>query len=172
RGRARRHCPARSPATRRNVMADLEDAGYLAQPHASAGRVPTDKAYRLYVDSFPKPSTNPRVADARARGSGIDSYMERTSNHLSAVTKMTGLLLAPPLKRTTIARVELVPLEEHRALAVLVTDSGWVPARPLTLDPPLPADGVRKLGPELTRRFGVPPATQIIAMATTPADPL
>src|SRR5207245_9988283 len=92
-------------------------------------------------DALPisKPSTNPRVADARARGSGIDSYMERTSNHLSAVTKMTGLLLAPPLKRTTIARVELVPLEEHRALAVLVTDSGWVTARPLTLEPPLPA---------------------------------
>jgi heat-inducible transcriptional repressor len=161
---ARRHFPALSPATLRNVMADLEEAGYLAQPHASAGRVPTDKAYRLYVDSFPKPSTNPRVADARARGSGIDSYMERTSTHLSAVTKMTGLLLAPPLKRTTIARVELVPLEEHRALAVLVTDSGWVTARPLTLEPPLPADEVRKLGRELTRRFGGRTVTQIVAM--------
>ena len=169
---ARRHFPALSPATLRNVMADLEEAGYLAQPHASAGRVPTDKAYRLYVDSFPKPSTNPRVADARARGSGIDSYMERTSNHLSAVTKMTGLLLAPPLKRTTIARVELVPLEEHRALDVLVTDSGWVTARPLTLEPPLPADEVRKLGRELTRRFGGRTVTQIIEMETTPADPL
>ncbi len=139
---ARRHFPALSPATLRNVMADLEEAGYLAQPHASAGRVPTDKAYRLYVDSFPKPSTNPRVADARA------------------------------LKRTTIARVELVPLEEHRALAVLVTDSGWVTARPLTLEPPLPADEVRKLGRELTRRFGGRTVTQIIEMETTPADPL
>src|SRR5262249_62165795 len=132
---------------------------YLAPPHARGGRPPTAKAYRLYVDSFPKPSTNPRVADARARGSGIDSYMERTSNHLSAVTKMTGLLLAPPLKRTTIARVELVPLEEHRALAVLVTDSGWVTARPLTLEPPLPAEEVRKLGRELTRRLGSPTLT-------------
>src|SRR5947209_16642151 len=102
---ARRHFPNLSAATLRNVMADLEETGYLAQPHASAGRVPTDKAYRLYVDSFPKPSASPRVADARPRGSGIDSYMERTSNHLSGVTKMTRLLLAPSLKRTIIARL-------------------------------------------------------------------
>src|SRR5712692_3814568 len=169
---ARRHFPNLSPATLRNVMSDLEELGYLAQPHASAGRVPTDKAYRLYVDSFPTPSAGPRVPDTRGRASGIDGFMERTSTHLSSATKMTGLLLAPPLKRTTIARVELIPLEEHRALAVLVTDSGWVTARAITLEPPLAADEVRKLGRELTRRFGGRTVTEIIEMETTPADPL
>jgi heat-inducible transcriptional repressor len=169
---ARRHFPSLSPATLRNVMSDLEELGYLAQPHASAGRVPTDKAYRFYVDSFPKPSASPRTADTRGHASGIDTFMERTSTHLSSATKMTGLLLAPPLKRTTIARVELIPLEEHRALAVLVTDSGWVTARPITLEPPLTADEVRKLGRELTRCFGGRTVTEIIEMETAPADPL
>src|SRR2546428_11726899 len=95
-------------------------------------------------------------------------YMGRTSNPLSAVTKMTGLLLAPPLKRTTIARVELIPLEEHRALAVLVTDSGWVTARPLTLEPPQPPEGGRKPGREPTRRFGGRTGAEIIEMELTP----
>ena len=60
---ARRHFPQLSPATIRNVMADLEEMGYLAQPHTSAGRVPTDKAYRFYVNSFP-PSQAPETPPA------------------------------------------------------------------------------------------------------------
>src|SRR5713101_1999258 len=77
---AQRHFPNLSAATLRNVMADLEEMGYLVQPHTSAGRVPTDKAYRFYVESFPPPS----VQTARSgepppsRRGGIDSLMERT----------------------------------------------------------------------------------------------
>src|SRR5262245_29511739 len=76
---SKRYFPSLSPATIRNVMSDLEELGYLAQPHTSAGRVPTDKAYRFYVESFP-----PAVAAAgrqdslTARSSGIDGFMERT----------------------------------------------------------------------------------------------
>ena len=66
---------------------------------------------------------------------------------------MTGLLLAPPLRHTTINRVELIPLEHDRALAVLVTDSGWVTARAISVEPPLSAEEVRKIGRELMRRF-------------------
>src|ERR1700675_3635507 len=90
-----------SPATIRNVMADLEEMGYLAQPHTSAGRVPTDKAYRFYVESFPPaPPAAPRPAEPQSpRRSAIDSFMENASSHLSNATRMTGLLLAPPLKR-------------------------------------------------------------------------
>jgi heat-inducible transcriptional repressor len=171
---ARRHFPNLSPATIRNVMADLEDMGYLAQPHTSAGRVPTDKAYRFYVESFPPPQAAPRQIGERLppRASGIDSFMERTSAHLSASTRMTGLLLAPPLKHTKIARVELMPLGDDRALAVLVTDSGWVTARAVTVEPPLPADEVRKVGRELTRRFGDRTVADILDMESSPADPL
>src|SRR6266568_828239 len=98
---AKRHFPNLSPATIRNAMADLEEMGYLAQPHTSAGRVPTDKAYRFYVDSFPRAAAGPGApanAALTTRSSGIDSFMERTSSHLSTATKLTGLLLAPPLK--------------------------------------------------------------------------
>src|SRR5213592_1327593 len=108
---AKRHFPSLSPATIRNVMADLEEMGYLAQPHTSAGRVPTDAAYRFYVNSFP-PSQAPEAPAAAAlptRRSGIDGFMERTSSHLSTATRLTGLLLAPPLAQTVIARVDLMP---------------------------------------------------------------
>src|SRR5881628_2420157 len=94
---AQRHFPNLSAATLRNVMADLEESGYLVQPHASAGRVPTDKAYRFYVESFPKPSAAPATRDdLPTRRSGIEHFMERTSTHLSQATHLTGLLLAPP----------------------------------------------------------------------------
>jgi heat-inducible transcriptional repressor len=171
---ARRHFRSLSPATIRNAMADLEEMGYLAQPHTSAGRVPTDKAYRFYVESFPPPQ--PAGAPARdelgSRGSGIDGLMERTSGHLSAATRLTGLLLAPPLRHTVVARIDLIPLEEDRALAVVMTEAGWVTARAVALDPPLPADEVRALGRELTRRFGERSVAEIIDMEASPRDPL
>ena len=171
---AKRYFTTLSPATIRNAMADLEDMGYLAQPHTSAGRVPTDQAYRFYVESFPPPSPAPARASepATSRGGGIDSFMEKTSTHLSTATRMTGLLLAPPLKRTALARVELMPMGDDRALAVLVMDSGWITARAITLDPPLPVDEVRKIGRELTRRFQGRTVEDIVQMEENPHDPL
>jgi heat-inducible transcriptional repressor len=172
---ARRHFPALSPATLRNVMADLEEMGYLAQPHTSAGRVPTDKAYRFYVDSFPPPSDSPTPAKAAGlppRRSGIDGFMERTSSHLSAATRLTGLLLAPPLKQTVIARVELRVLEEDRALAMVATDTGWITVREIVLDHPLSHEEARAIGRELTRRFRERSVQEIVAMERAPDDPL
>src|SRR3989442_3293585 len=100
---SKRHFPHLSPATIRNVMADLEEMGYLSQPHASAGRIPTDKAYRLYVDAFPPPSPlagSLRDAQPRTDRDGVDRLMEQTTAHLSETSRFTGLLLAPPLKHT------------------------------------------------------------------------
>ncbi|HEX3178876.1 MAG TPA: heat-inducible transcriptional repressor HrcA [Methylomirabilota bacterium] len=173
----KRHFPTLSPATIRNAMADLEDMGYLAQPHTSAGRVPTDKAYRFYVDSFPPPSmggpaTTGTAALPARRRSGIDGFMERTSSHLSDATRLTGLLLAPPLKQTIIARVDLLPLPDDRALAVVATDAGWITVREISLDPPLSAEEVRAVGRELSRRFRNRSVEDIVAMETAPADPL
>ena len=171
----RRHFPSLSAATLRNVMADLEEMGYLVQPHTSAGRVPTDKAYRFYVESFPPPQSPKAAVSGEGlptRRPGIDGFMERTSSHLSSATKLTGLLLAPPLKQTTLARVDLIPLEDDRALAVLVTDAGWVTARAVTLDPPLAADEVRAVGRELNRRYGGHSVQDVLDMETAPSDPL
>jgi heat-inducible transcriptional repressor len=173
---SKRHFPNLSPATIRNVMADLEELGYLVQPHTSAGRVPTDKAYRYYVDSFPPVSGGAPAGLAGAlparRRSGIDGFMERTSSHLSQATRLTGLLLAPPLKQTIIARVDLMPLPEDRALAVVATDAGWITVREITLDPPLTGDEVRAIGRELTRRFRDRSVQDIVEMENAPADPL
>jgi len=166
---ARRHFPTLSAATLRNVMADLEEMGYLVQPHTSAGRVPTDKAYRFYVESFPPPQSTKvaRSGDTLPqRRSGIDGFMERTSSHLSTATKLTGLLLAPPLKQTTLARVDLIPLEDDRALA------GWVTARAVTLEPPLGHDEVRAIGRELNRRYSGRTVQDVVDMETEPRDPL
>ena len=174
---AKRHFPHLSPATIRNAMADLEDLGYLVQPHTSAGRVPTDKAYRYYVDSFP-PASAPAPATAAAttlptrRRSGIDGFMERMSTHLSDASRLTGLLLAPPLKQTMIARVDLMPLPDDRALAVVATDAGWITVREITLDGRVTSEEVRAIGRELTRRFRDRSVQEIVEMETAPADPL
>lgn len=170
---AKGYLPTLSPATLRNVMADLEESGYLTQPHTSAGRVPTDKAYRFYVESFPPPGLPVGPAEPRPpRPASIEGFMEHTSARLSSATKLTALLLAPPLKQTAVARVEVMPLEGERALAVVVTESGWVTARSITLDPPRGGDEIRNISRELTRRFRGRTVQEIVDMETTPADPL
>jgi heat-inducible transcriptional repressor len=171
---SKRHFPHLSPATIRNAMADLEDLGYLAQPHTSAGRVPTDKAYRYYVDSFPAaaPATVAAATLPTQRRSGIEGFMERTSSHLSDASRLTGLLLAPPLKQTVIARVDLMLLPDDRALAVVTTDAGWITVREITLDARVTSDDARAIGRELTRRFRDRSVQDIVEMESTPADPL
>ena len=170
---SKRYFPSLSPATIRNVMSDLEEMGYLAQPHTSAGRVPTDKAYRFYVESFPPAGSTPGRADTLpTRRSGIDGFMERTSAHLSSSTRLTGVLLAPPLHHTRLARVDLIPLERDRALAVVVTEAGWLTVRAITVDPPLRDAEVREVGRELTRRFRDRTVADIVDMRRDPLDPL
>src|ERR1051325_4129769 len=169
----KRYFPSLSPATIRNVMSDLEDMGYLAQPHTSAGRVPTDKAYRFYVESFAPAGTAAAHAEPLpTRRPGIDGFMERASAHLSSATRLTGLLLAPPLKHTRIARIDLIPLENARALAVVVTDAGWLTVRAVTVDPPLRDTEIREIGRELTRRFGHRRVAEIAGPSQHRRDPL
>ena len=174
---ARRHIRGLSPATLRNAMADLEELGYLVQPHTSAGRVPTDTAYRFYVDHLQRvpwvagkaPAVGPSVvplADAAER------LMAETPSLLSSGTHMMGVLLAPPLKHTALDRIELVALDEERALAVLVTDTGWVTARPLAAAPRGGTDELREIGRALTRRFRGKTFQEILDELSAPADPL
>jgi heat-inducible transcriptional repressor len=172
---ARRHMPTLSPATIRNAMADLEEMGYLSQPHASAGRVPTDKAYRFYVDSFPPASPAPVApveAGPREHRDGIDRLMEDTTTRLSETTHFAGLLLAPPLRHTTLRRVELIPIENDRVLAVVVTDTGWVTARALDLPPNISREDLREVGREITRRVRGRGVQEVLDSYAAPADPL
>jgi heat-inducible transcriptional repressor len=175
---ARRHVRGLSPATIRNAMADLEDMGFLTHPHTSAGRVPTDKAYRFYVNALGEvpwkaaPGTQKTAEPAPSSADGAERLMAETPARLSDGTHMTGMLLAPPLRRTALDRIELVGLGEDRALAVVVTDTGWVTARALT---PMPRPGVeelREIGRILTRRYRGKTFQAIVEDIERPADPL
>jgi heat-inducible transcriptional repressor len=175
---SRRRVQGLSPATIRNAMADLEEQGFLTHPHTSAGRVPTDKAYRFYVSALSEmswktaPAGTGPVETAGPPANAGERLMSETPTRLSDGTHMTGMLLAPPLRRTALDRIELVGLGEDRALAVLVTDTGWVTARAIT---PLPRPGVeelRELGRTLTQRYRGKTFQTILDDIERPTDPL
>jgi heat-inducible transcriptional repressor len=175
---SRRHIQGLSPATIRNAMADLEDMGYLTHPHTSAGRVPTDQAYRFYVDALgqvPWKAVEVGGSGAESTAPSADAgerLMAGTPGLLSDGTHMTGMLLAPPLRRTALDRIELVSLGEDRALAVVVTETGWVTARAIS---PLPRPGseeLREIGRTLTRRYRGKTFQAILDDVERPADPL
>lgn len=129
-----------SSATIRNEMAILEREGYISHPHTSAGRIPTDKGYRYYVDVLA-----PRVAPAPKRRreiernltgafSALDELLERTSQLLSELTDYTSLAATPSAQSSRLRRVELVRLGSHRLLLVCVGDDGWHDDRLIELD--------------------------------------
>ena len=128
----RRHPFALSPATVRNVMSDLEEMGYLTSPHTSAGRVPTDKAYRLYVDSLlavRRVSRNERE-EIRRRccidGRDIGSVLRDTSRILSSVSHYMGVVVAPRFTAAVLRQIEFVKLSGTRILVILVSQTGTV----------------------------------------------
>ena len=121
-----------SPATIRNTMSDLEEKGFLFHPHTSAGRVPTDLAYRVYVDSLMRFPTVPRedhhVLRERigAGGSTIDAILQRAAQSLGVVTQELGIALGPRLDQAVLKRLELVRLSSERILMVLALEGGAV----------------------------------------------
>lgn len=131
----KRHGLALSPASVRNVMADLEEMGFLASPHTSAGRVPTDKAYRFYVDSLltvrkiDKPERELIRKQYSAAGRDIGAVLHETSRMLSAVSHYTGIVLAPRFSSTIFRHIEFVKLSGRRILTILVAQNGSVQNR-------------------------------------------
>lgn len=121
-----------SPATIRNEMSDLEELGYLDQPHTSAGRVPSAKAYRLYVDRLMK---SVDVSDEEAgrihdhlnhRTAQVEEVIREAAQALSDVTRYTAVVAAPRLDNMTIRRIQLVPVTDTSALMIVVTSAGMV----------------------------------------------
>ncbi|TYO96816.1 heat-inducible transcription repressor HrcA [Geothermobacter ehrlichii] len=129
---ARRHPLGLSPATIRNVMADLEELGYLKSPHTSAGRVPTEKGYRFYVDSLLQvrkltPSEQKKLSSSyQLRGRKVEEVLRDISRTLSSISRYTGLVMAPRLETTVFRHIEFLPLSQGRVLVILVTHSGLV----------------------------------------------
>jgi heat-inducible transcriptional repressor len=131
---AERHHLGVSPATIRNDMASLEEGGYISQPHTSAGRVPTDKGYRLFVDRLAsvKPLSLPerRAIESFLEGSvDLDDAIGRTVRLLAQLTHNVAVVQYPSLGRSTLRHVELVSLTPTRVMFVLITDSGRVEQR-------------------------------------------
>jgi heat-inducible transcriptional repressor len=121
-----------SPATIRNTMSDLEEKGYLYHPHTSAGRVPTDSAYRLYVDSLMGPArlsaqqTGRLAEDIAGGGSAIEAILRRAAQSLSVVAQELGVALGPRLDRTVLQRLDVVRVSQERLLLVLTLGGGAV----------------------------------------------
>ncbi|MGH9581255.1 MAG: heat-inducible transcriptional repressor HrcA [Terriglobales bacterium] len=126
-----------SPATIRNVMADLVDAGYLEQPHTSAGRVPTAAAYRYYVEQISgetqlSPTEEDLIQESFQGAAGLQEFMERTSHVLSLVSGSVGVVVAGSA-RNALQHVYFSRLAPQKILAVVVTRSGLVRDRVLRL---------------------------------------
>lgn len=120
-----------SPATVRNVMADLEDLGLVASPHTSSGRVPTVAGYRLFVDSLltVRPPSDDDVANLRTQFStpaDAKALIETASTLLSAITHLAGVVMLPRHERNVFRQIELLPLTDNRVLVILVTSDGEV----------------------------------------------
>ena len=123
-----------SPATIRNILASLEDAGLLAAPHTSAGRVPTAQGYRLFVDSLLqlRPLPDEEVARLRSElpaGAGTQALLGSTSELLSAMTHFVGMVSVPKRETFAFRQIEFVALDPHRVLAILVFADGEVQNR-------------------------------------------
>src|SRR5262249_40190976 len=156
---AKKYALGLSPATIRNTMGDLEEMGYLGQPHTSAGRGPTDKADRLYVDRLKGPAEpgrggpHPPQRQVSGTRSEIDDLMEATSAQLSELSHYAAVILAPPLQHTRLERVDLIPVEGDRAIVVLATETGWGMSRILAFEEPVPRSEVREVARLLTQRY-------------------
>ena len=129
-----------SPATVRNEMAALEREGYLAQPHTSAGRVPTDQGYRFFVDQLTGPGALPAVQRqqvkeffAKAHGE-LEQMLHDTTSLLSGLTSYAALVLGPPSERATVRSVQVVGLAHRVAMVVVVLSNGSIEKATLELD--------------------------------------
>jgi heat-inducible transcriptional repressor len=151
-----RHSLGVSPATIRNDMAALEDEGYIAQPHTSAGRVPTDKGYRLFVDRLTtvKPLSAPERRAIQTLLDGavdLDDVVDRTVRLLAQLTRQVAVVQYPSLTRSTVRHVELVPIGGGRLLVVLIANTGRVEQRLVDVR----ADPAEGLLAELRSRLNV-----------------
>ena len=149
-----------SPATIRNTMSDLEEKGFLFHPHTSAGRVPTDLAYRVYVDSLLRAPVI-KTADEQVLGneingasSAIESILRRAAQSLGVLTQELGVALGPQLEAAILRRVELVRLASDRLLMVLALERGVARSIYIELPIEIADDAIGAVALVLNERLG------------------
>jgi heat-inducible transcriptional repressor len=145
-----RHNLGVSPATIRNDMAALEEEGYIQQPHTSAGRIPTDKGYRLFVDRLAavKPLSAPErraIHTFLDDAFDLDDVVARTVQLLSQLTQQVAVVQYPSLSRSTVRHVELLEIAAARVMLVLITDTGRVEQRIVEIAAPLGGEALADL---------------------------
>ena len=154
-----RHNLQVSPATVRNDMAVLEEEGYITQPHTSAGRIPTDKGYRLFVDRIaqvkPLSAAEKRAIETFMAGAlDLDDVVRRTVRLLAQVTRQVAIVQYPVLSSATIRHVEVVQLSAERSLVLVVNSSGRIEQRPADL-PDAPENALADLRGRLNDALGI-----------------
>jgi heat-inducible transcriptional repressor len=150
-----------SPATIRNIMADLEEAGYLSQPHTSAGRIPTDKGYRFYVDRLIGHVRISRHDEARIHRGFVDeetrlrpeSLMERTSQLLSQTSENIGVVVSLTRNQDALEQIEFIKLANSRVLVVTILQSGIVQNRVIRPDEEVSQDDLDRTARYLTANY-------------------
>jgi heat-inducible transcriptional repressor len=154
---ARRRADGLSAASVRNVMADLDEEGFLTQPHTSAGRVPTEKAFRSYVHSIAtRKHLAPDIENLRADFSRLDTVEQRiefSSRTLTTKTSGMGIAAAIPTLRPTLERIELIALPDQRVLMVVVTRGQEVSNRVVKLDEMVTAGELDSIRNYVNRNF-------------------
>lgn len=150
-----------SSATIRNEMSDLEDLGYLNKPHTSSGRVPSDKAYRLYVDQILKAkklkidmNKKEEIKRILTRESNeIDQLIQNTAKILSAITSYTALAISPQIKKIKLKHIQLIPIDPSEILVVLVGDSGIVKNTIFRIEQEIPGDQLNRISNFLSHKL-------------------
>lgn len=148
-----------SSATIRNEMSDLEDLGYLDQPHVSAGRIPSAKAYRLYVDQLLQNGSirTGDAADVRAyftnRAQQMEDVISRAAQALSGLTHYTSLVMSPKGAELRIRTLQLVPVSSQSALLVIVTDGGIMRDSVIRVGSEMDSDALYAVSRTLTERL-------------------
>lgn len=157
---SRRHGLGVSPATVRNTMSDLEDKGYLFHPHTSAGRVPTDLAYRFFVDRIVRPADLSEVERERiqqelegAGHSAVERMVRRATRALSLLSSELGLAVAPRLEDAVLERLDLIQVSAEKVLLVATVRSGFVRTVYVDLPGEVPQDTLVTLAMLLNERL-------------------
>jgi heat-inducible transcriptional repressor len=149
-------------------MADLEALGYLDHPHTSAGRIPTDEGYRVYVDSLMgrralDPGEAQAIAELRHGEASAEQTMERASQLLSRLSRNVGFVLAPDIARTSFRHVDLVPLGHPRVLVVMVSATGIVTHKVIDVEERLEPSELQECANYLNAHFSGMPLSDIRA---------
>lgn len=138
-----------SPATIRNVMADLADDGYLAQPHTSAGRIPTERAFRDFADGVPSrplpPADSERIFVQMSACESLEERVTIASRILTEMTRNVGIAVAIPISSQQLEHIELIALSGRRVLIIVATRDKMVRNRVVTLDREIPQDELAQL---------------------------